>query len=156
VDRLATDDKRVLQTAAVVGQDVPYALLEAVADLRGDSLRSGLARLRAAELLYETSLFPGPEYRFAHALTHDVAYSSLLQERRRALHARILDAMEAASAAPTALDVERLARHALGGESWRKAVTYLRQAGRRAATQSAYQASARWLEEALRALAHVP
>jgi len=156
IDRLAPDDKHVLQTAAVVGQDVPYTLLETVADVPGDSLRSSLAQLRAAALLYETTLFPGPEYRFAHALTHDVAYSSLLQERRRALHARILGAMEAASADPAALDIERLARHALGGESWRKAVTYLRQAGRRATAQSAYHASARWLEEALRALAHVP
>src|SRR5262249_28272553 len=154
IDRLAPDDKQVLQTAAVIGHDVPYALLETVAEVRGDALRSGLARLRAAEVLYETGLFPGIEYRFTHALTHDVAYSSLLQDRRRALHSRILDAMEAAS--PAVADAERLARHALGGESWRKAATYLQQAGRRAAAQSAYDAATRWLEEALRALARVP
>ena len=156
IDRLAPDDKRLLQTAAVVGPEVPYALLEGVADLRGDSLRSGLLRLREAELLYETARFPGPEYRFTHALTHDVAYSSLLHDHRRALHSRILDAMEAAPANEASLDVEHLARHALGAESWRKAATYLRQAGRRAAQQSAYEAAARRCEEALRALAHVP
>ena len=156
IDRLSPDDKRLLQTAAVVGHEVPHALLETIADAHGDTLRSGLARLQAAELLYETTLFPDPEYRFTHALTHDVAYSSLLHDRRRALHSRILEAMEAASADQAAVDVERLARHALGGESWRKAAAYLGQAGRRAAAQSAYEASAKWLEEALRALAHVP
>src|SRR5262249_39237054 len=137
IDRLAPDDKQVLQTAAVIGHDVPYALLETVTEVRGDALRSGLARLRAAELLYETALFPDTEYRFTHALTHEVAYSSLLQDRRRALHSKILDAMEAdAGDQGAAIDVERLARHALGGESWRKAASYLQQAGRRAAAQS--------------------
>jgi class 3 adenylate cyclase/tetratricopeptide (TPR) repeat protein len=156
IDRLAPDEKQVLQAAAVVGHDVPYALLETVAEVYGDSLRSCLARLRTAELLYETGLFPGTEYRFTHALTHDVAYSSLLQDRRRALHSKILEAMEAASGDQANIDVERLARHALGGELWRKAATYLQQAGRRAAAQSAYDAATRWLEEALRALARVP
>src|SRR5262245_22832830 len=156
IDRLSPEDKRLLQTAAVVGQDVPYALLEAVADVDDEALRSGLARLRVAEFLYETTIFPGPEYRFTHALTHDVAYSSLLHERRRTLHLSILAAIEVASTNQAAVDVERLARHALGGESWLKAATYLRQAGRRAAAQSAYQAAAGWFEEALRALAHLP
>ena len=58
-------------------------------------LHQGLARLQAAEFLYETSLFPDLEYTFKHALTHEVAYGSLLQERRRALHARIMGAIEA-------------------------------------------------------------
>src|SRR5262249_34761945 len=155
IDRLSPDDKRLLQTAAVVGQDVPYALLAAVADTSDDALRSGLARLRAAEFLYETAPSPAPDCRFPHALPHDVAYSSLLHERRRALHLSILAAMEGVLPPPAAVDVEGLARHALGGESWGKAATYLRQAGRRASAQSAYEAAAGWFEEGLRALAHV-
>ena len=91
IDRLAPEDKRLLQAAAVIGKDVPYALLQAIAELPEDALRQGLARLQAAEFLYETSLFPDLEYTFKHALTHEVAYGSLLQERRRALHARIVD-----------------------------------------------------------------
>ena len=59
-----------------------------------DELRRGLARLQAAEFLYETSLFPELEYTFKHALTHEVAYGSLLQERRRGLHARIVEALD--------------------------------------------------------------
>jgi tetratricopeptide (TPR) repeat protein len=156
IDRLPPEDKRVLQAAAVVGQDVPFVLLEAIADLRDDSLRSSLARLQAAEFLRETMLFPGIEYTFKHALTHDVAYSSLLSERRRALHLKILDVLEGPSRDSVTGDVERLARHALGGEAWRKAAAYLRHAGRRAAAQSAYQAAATWFAEALRALQHLP
>jgi class 3 adenylate cyclase/tetratricopeptide (TPR) repeat protein len=156
IDRLPPEEKRLLQAAAVVGKDVPFILLEAIADVRDDSLRSGLALLQAAEFLYETTLFPGLEYTFKHVLTHDVAYSSLLYEQRRALHLRILDALKGPSADRTAEDVERLARHALGGESWHEAATYLRQAGRRAAAQSAYQAAAGWFEEALRALKQLP
>ena len=56
---------------------------------------SGLAHLQAAEFVYEARLFPEHEYTFKHALTHEVAYSSLLLERRRMLHARIVAALEA-------------------------------------------------------------
>src|SRR5262249_11492362 len=88
IDRLGPEDKRLLQSASVIGKDVPYPLLQAIAELPENALKQGLARLQAAEFLYETSLFPDSEYTFKHALTHEVAYGSLLQERRRALHAR--------------------------------------------------------------------
>src|SRR5262249_27063600 len=92
IDRLAPEDKRLLQTAAVVGKDVPYALLQAIAGLSEAALHERLEHLRRAELLYEASLFPELEYTFSHALTHEVAYGGLLQERRRALHAAIVRA----------------------------------------------------------------
>src|SRR5262249_32679223 len=95
IDRLAPEDKRLLQAAAVVGKDVPYALLQAIAELSENALPEGLGRLQDAEFLYETSLFPDLKYTFKHALTHEVAYGSLLGERRRALHARIVAAIEA-------------------------------------------------------------
>ncbi len=94
IDRLVPEDKRLLQAAAAIGKDVPLALLQAVAELPNDSLTHGLARLQAAEFLYETRLFPDLEYTFKHALTHEVAYGALLQDRRRALHVRIVEAME--------------------------------------------------------------
>ena len=75
------------------------------------------------------SLFPEREYTFKHALTHEVAYGSLLQERRRALHARIVEALEALAGDRLAEQVERLAHHALRGEVWDKALVYCRQAG---------------------------
>ena len=91
IDRLAPEDKRLLQAASVIGKDVPFALLQAIADVPEESLRRGLADLQAAEFLYETSLFPDLEYTFKHALTHEVAYGSMLQDRRHALHAKIVD-----------------------------------------------------------------
>jgi hypothetical protein len=78
--------------------------------------------LQAAEFLYETSLFPERVYTFKHALTHEVAYSRLLQERRRVLHARIVEALEALAGDRLDDQVERLALHALRGEVWQKAL----------------------------------
>ena len=94
IDRLPSADKRLLQTAAVIGHEVPLLLLQAIAELPEVDLHRGLAHLQAAEFLYETRLFPEREFMFKHALTHEVAYGSLLQERRRVLHARIVEALE--------------------------------------------------------------
>jgi predicted ATPase len=94
IDRLSPEDKQLLQTASVVGKDVPFALLHAIAELSEDKLRGGLCRLQAAEFLYETGLYPELEYTFKHALTHEVAYGSLLHERRRTLHARLTHTLE--------------------------------------------------------------
>jgi len=94
IDRLPAEAKALLQIAAVLGRDVPVALLGTVAELPEATLHKGLQHLQAAEFLYETRLFPELTYIFRHALTHEVAYSSLLQERRRALHARTVEALE--------------------------------------------------------------
>src|SRR3989441_8386405 len=79
IDRLAPEDKRLLQTAAVIGTEVPWSLLHAIAHAPEEALHRGLGQLQAAEFLYETSLFPEHAYTFKHALTHEVAYNSLLQ-----------------------------------------------------------------------------
>src|SRR5439155_24770093 len=92
-------------------------------------LHRGLGQLQAAEFLYETSLFPGHAYTFKHALTHEVAYNSLLQERRRALHTRIVEAIAGLSADRLTEQVERLAHHALRGDVWDKALAYCHQSG---------------------------
>jgi class 3 adenylate cyclase len=156
IDRLPAEDKRLLQAAAVVGKDVPYALLRAIADRPEDALRQALARLQAAEFLYETTLFPDLEYTFKHALTHEVAYGGILQERRRALHARIMAAIEALYPERQAEQVERLAHHAYRGETWPKAVAYLWQAGRKAVARSAHREAVTAWEQALEALGHRP
>jgi len=77
-ERRVAGDKRLLQVAAVVGKDVPFALLQAIAELPEDALRRGLDHLQAAEFVYETGLFPDLEYAFKHALTHEVTYGGLL------------------------------------------------------------------------------
>ena len=79
----------------MVGEEVPVPLLEAIVDLPAEDVRAALGdQLRGAELLAEATLFPDPVYAFRHALAHDVAYASLLHEGRRALHARIVEAIE--------------------------------------------------------------
>ena len=156
IDRLAPEDKRLLQTAAVIGHEVPLLLLQAIAELPEADLHRGLAHLQAAEFLYETRLFPEREFMFKHALTHEVAYGSLLQERRRVLHARIVEVLEQLTAERRAEQVDRLAHHAVRGAVWDKALAYCRQAGARAAARSAYREAVAYFEQALAALAQLP
>jgi class 3 adenylate cyclase/tetratricopeptide (TPR) repeat protein len=152
IDRLASEDKRLLQAAAVVGKDVPFALLEAIADEPEEPVRQSLARLQAAEFLYETSLFPDLEYTFKHALTHEVAYQGLVRERRCALHGRVLQALEQQWAGREQEKIELLAHHAERGELWDRAARYLYQAGERAYAQARYQAGASFYQAAVEAL----
>src|SRR5207245_5110877 len=113
-----------------IGTDVPFALLRAVADLPEESLRAGLIRLQGSEFLYETRVVPEPEFAFKHALSHEVAYDGLLQDRRCALHARIMTAIEQLHATRLADQVDRLAHHALRGGVWHEAVAHFHQAGK--------------------------
>jgi class 3 adenylate cyclase/tetratricopeptide (TPR) repeat protein len=156
IDRLPPEDKQLLQTAAVVGHDVSLPLLQAIAESPEDTVHRGLGHLQAAEFLYETRLFPELEYTFKHALTHQVAYESLLQERRRALHARIVAALEALARDRVAEQAEHLAHHALRGEVWDKALAYCRQAGEKALARSAHHEAVGYFEQALSALPHLP
>ena len=156
IDRLPPEDKALLQVACVVGEDIPLTLLQAVAAVPDDMLRAALARLQAAEFLYEAALFPEVEYTFKHGLTYQVAYGSLLQERRRYLHARVAEALEQLAAGRVSEHVERLAHHAQRGELWERAVAYLRQAGAKALARSASREAAAAFEQALAALAHLP
>ena len=156
IDRLTPEDKRLLQAASVLGKDVPFALLQVLVEGPEETLRRGLATLQAAEFLYEARLFPDLEYTFKHALTHDVAYGSLLQDRRRALHARIVDAIEALYADRLMEHVEQLADHAFRGEVWDKAVRYLREAGAKALARAANREAATCVEQAVMALPHLP
>src|SRR5262250_2686925 len=156
IDRLAPEDKRLLQAAAVIGNDVRFALLQAIADEPEDALRRGLGHLQAAEFLYEVSLFPDLEYTFKHAFTHEVAYGSVLQDRRRPLHARIVDAIEALYPERLTEQVERLAHHAVRGALHEQAVTYLRQAGLKAAARSAPHDARTCFDQALSIVETLP
>ncbi len=156
IDRLAPEDKRLLQTASVIGKDVPLALLHAIAGLPNQELRRGLDRLQSAEFLYETELFPDLQYAFKHALTHEVAYGGLLHERRRELHGWIVEAIEALHRDRLGEQTERLAHHALRGELRQKAVDYLRQAGVKSAARSALPDARVWFEHALGVLETLP
>ena len=156
IDRLPADEKSLLQSAAVIGKDVAFPLLHATADLPEEELRRGLEHLRTAEFLYEISLFPDLEYTFKHALTHEVVYQSLLQDRRRALHSRIVGAIEQLYPDRWTEHVERLAHHAFRGEAWEKAVAFLHLAGRKAVERSAHRDATACFEQTFDALRHLP
>jgi predicted ATPase len=156
IDRLPPEEKALLQTAAVIGHEVPLALLQAVAELPETHLCLNLAHLQGTEFLYETRLFPEIEYTFKHPLTQQVAYETLLQERRLVLHARIVEALEVLAGDRMAAQVERLAHHALRGEVWGKAVSYCQQAGARAYDRAAFREALSYFEQALQALTHLP
>jgi tetratricopeptide (TPR) repeat protein len=152
IDRLTPEDKRLLQAAAIVGHEVSFALLQAIAEENEEQLHLGLAHLQAGEFLYETNLFPDLEYTFKHALTLEVAYQSLLSERRRALHERVLEALEQQWAGREHEKIELLAHHAMRGEVWDRAARYLYQAGEKAFAQARYQTGATFYQGAVEAL----
>ena len=156
IDRLPPEEKRVLQASSVIGKDVPVALLHELFQESETDLRRSLAHLQAAEFLYETRLFPELEYSFKHALTHEVAYASLLHERRRALHRSILEVLERRQLDQPSEEAERLARHAVGAEAWDKGARYLRLAAQRTIARSSYGASVELLQQALQALERMP
>ena len=156
IDRLSADEKRLLQSAAVIGKDVPFVLLQAIAGLSEEELRRELGQLQAAEFVYETRLFPDLEYTFKHALTHEVAYGSVLQERRRTLHANVAEAIERLYPDRLVEQVESLAHHAFRGGLWEKALTWLRQAGVKAADRSAHHEAVSYFDDTLEALKHLP
>jgi DNA-binding winged helix-turn-helix (wHTH) protein/class 3 adenylate cyclase/tetratricopeptide (TPR) repeat protein len=150
LDRLPPAEKSFMQTAAVIGTEVPLPLLHAVSGLAEDVLQQYLRRLQTDELVYETRLVPVSVYTFKHVLTQEVAYNSLLSTRRTRLHTVIGLAMEALYQERLAERYEELARHFSRGEAWEKAFIYLGKAGDKArhayATQEAIGFYTRALE----------
>jgi tetratricopeptide (TPR) repeat protein len=156
IDRLPPEEKQLLETASVIGKDVPHALLAAMAEQPEETLRRCLAHLQEAEFLYQTQLFPDLEYTFKHALTHEVTYTSLLQDRRCQLHARVVAVIEQLYVGRLNEQVERLAHHALRGQLWDQAIGYCRQAGTRAFDRAAAREALVHLGQARVALQKLP
>jgi predicted ATPase len=155
IDRLPAGDKRLLQCAAVIGKNVPLRVLETAADLPLHELHLALGRLASAELLLEAHLFPELELSFRHAITHEVTYGSLVAERRRELHARVLEALLHTTSVHGE-PVSQLAHHAYHAGRWTEAVEYLRRTAAAALDRSAAEEAASCLDRALDALTHLP
>lgn len=155
IDRLPPIQRELLQTASAIGSDVHVNLLEDITGVGGRKLRALLADLEATDFIYQvpnTSF----QFRFKHALTHEVAYGSLLSRKRLELHGRIVDAIEAKYAGNTGEMIESLTHHALCGELWEKTLEYARQAGNKAVELSAYREARVFFEQAILALTHLP
>ena len=131
IDRLEDSPKKALQLASVIGREFTVSLLERISDLKG-RLGKLLQELKVLELIYERNLFPELAYMFKHALTQDVAYNSLLIQRRKDLHRVVAMAIEELYADRLVECYEMLAHHYERGEVWDKALHYLVKAGQEA------------------------
>lgn len=155
IDRLDAQQKHVLEFASVLGKDFSCLDLKAAIDIDSATLETCLGELQVLEFIYQTSRSPEPEFTFKHALTYQVAYRSLLNDRRREMHAIILQSMEQRYNDRSNDHAEELARHALHGRIWDKAVHYAFEAGKKAFDRSAHRETVQHLEDALTALRNV-
>jgi DNA-binding NtrC family response regulator/tetratricopeptide (TPR) repeat protein len=155
IDRLSRDARTVLQAASVLGRDVPVRLLEATIP-EVTSTKDHLVELQRLEYLHDRGEGGRDVFRFKHALTQEVTYSSLLPDDRRIFHARVVAAVEARYADRLGEQTVTLAHHAVRGHLWDKALTYLRQAGVSAWARSANHEAVACLEQALQVLNEHP
>jgi tetratricopeptide (TPR) repeat protein len=135
IDRLEEVPKKALQLASVIGREFTVRLLERISDVQAQ-LERFLQELKVLEFIYERSFYPELAYMFKHALTHDVAYNSLLVQRRKELHRLVAIAVEELYAERLPESYEMLAYHYERAEVWEKALEYLVKAGQKA--QQAY------------------
>ncbi|ANG62720.1 hypothetical protein A8C75_09640 [Marinobacterium aestuarii] len=156
IDRLAADEKELLQTLAVIGKEFPWSLVQQVVDRPEGELRRLLSRLQTGEFLYERAAFPEVEYTFKHGLTQEVAYGSLLSERRNTLHERSAQAIEALFQEHLEDHCNELAHHYSRSGNISKAVEYLQRAGEQALHRSANSEAVDHLGAALELLARLP
>jgi predicted ATPase/DNA-binding winged helix-turn-helix (wHTH) protein len=156
LDRLPPEEKLLLQTAAIIGMHVTVPLLQAVTDLTAAELHTHLSHLQTAEFLHETGRLPASVYSFKHALTYEVAYGSLLQERRRVLHGRAAQAIEELFAERLPEHYYALAYHYSRSGNTTRAVDYLQRAGHQAVERSAYAEAVSHLTTALDLLTTLP
>jgi predicted ATPase len=138
IDRLPPDEKSLLQTLAVIGKEFSLGLLKKVIDQTEDNLLRQLSRLQTSEFVYERPAFPDIEYTFKHALTQEVAYNSLLIERRKVVHERAAQALEEIYRYKLDDRYSELAHHYSRSGNTQKAVDYLQLAGQQAVQRSAY------------------
>jgi class 3 adenylate cyclase/tetratricopeptide (TPR) repeat protein len=150
LDRLGEDGKRTVQLASVIGRQFLQRLLERIAGLAGQ-LEGLLAELKALEIIYEQGLLPEPAYIFKHAVIQDVAYNSLLRERRKELHRAVGYAIEELYADRLADHTEELAHHFCQAEDWPQAFEYLVRSGGKAQDAYANQAALDYYARALEA-----
>ncbi len=156
IDRLPPEEKQLLQTLAVLGKEFPLTLARAVVQRPDDDLDRMLNHLQLAEFIYEQPGVGGIEYTFKHALTHDVAYNSVLVERRKALHECVGRAVEELYANSIDDHLDELAYHYGRSANPAKALEYHERAGMRAIQRSAVSEVVRNFTLALEFLQRLP
>jgi class 3 adenylate cyclase/tetratricopeptide (TPR) repeat protein len=156
MDRLSEDLRQTLQVASVIGRDFAFRLLKSIMEL-GEELRSRLTSLVGLEILYEKALYPELEYIFKNVLTQEVAYESLLKQRRQEIHGRIARAIEELYADRLSEHYELLAHHYGKSGNTEKAIEYLTLAGEKSNQNKAVQAACEFFRQALKVVegAHI-
>jgi class 3 adenylate cyclase len=156
IDRLATDEKDLLQQLAVIGRVFPLSLVKHVVMRPEAELYRLLSALQSKEFLYEQPALPEVEYLFKHALTQEVAYSTVLQDRRKELHERTGRAIEELYADDLETHYSELAHHYQLSGTAGKAVEYLHLAGQQAMQRASYAEAVRHETAALALLEGLP
>ena len=156
IDRLPAEEKDLLQTLAVMGKEFPLGLVRRVTGKPDDELERMLGDLQLGEFIYEQPALPDVEYTFKHALTQEVAYGSVLNERRKPLHERTAQALESLFADQLDDHLAELARHYSRSGNTGKAIQYLRLAGEQAARRCAHEEATGLFNSALETLARMP
>ncbi len=156
IDRLAPAEKALLQQVAVIGREFPLSLVRQVAAQPEEELYRLLSSLQHKEFLYEQPAFPEVEYIFKHALTVEVAYGTVLQERRKAVHEQTAQAIEDLYRQHLDEHYSELAHHYSRSGNTPKAIDYLQRAGHQAAQRSAHAEAIRYLSSALALLRSLP
>jgi class 3 adenylate cyclase/tetratricopeptide (TPR) repeat protein len=149
IDRLPDAPKRAMQIASVIGREFALRLLERIIET-GKAVRGQLEELRALELIYEKAMHPELAYMFKHALTHDVAYDSILVDRRKHLHRTIGLAIEELYPDRLTEHFETLALHFERGEDWERALHYHERAAEKAEASYATHAVVHHCRQALK------
>jgi class 3 adenylate cyclase/predicted ATPase len=156
MDRLAPVAKRVLQTAAIIGQEVSFSLLAASTKLSQEALSQSLAQLQAAELLHETCVVPELVYTFKHVLIQETAYHTLLESTRRQQHLQIAQLLAEQWGTTAAQQPAWLAHHYTEAGCAEHAIPYWQQAGQRAVDRSAHAEAIAHFTQALALLRTLP
>jgi predicted ATPase len=156
IDRLPPNEKDLLQTLAVLGTEFQVSLVRAVTARSDDALNLMLGNLQLAEFIYEQPAIGDIEYSFKHALTQEVAYNSVLIERRKQLHERAGLALESMFVEQLDDHLGDLAHHYSHSDNAAKAVEYLERAGQQALQRSVYAGALSSLSAALNLLHRLP
>ena len=156
IDRLHNDEKNLLQTLAILGREFVLSLARAVAGKSEEDLERLIAKLQVSEFVYEQPSIVDVEYTFKHALTQEVAYNSVLLERRKQLHGHVGHAIETIYTASLDDHLAELAHHFSRSGNQVKAVEYLRLAGIQAMARGALPHAIRDFEHALGLLKEFP
>jgi tetratricopeptide (TPR) repeat protein len=156
IDRLPPEEKELIQTLAAIGKEFKLGLIERTVSKPDAQLQQKLDNLQGAEFIYEQPATGDVEYAFKHALTQEVAYNSILGERRKLLHERIANSIEGLFHGRLNDYLAELARHYRLSGDVEKAIRFMRLAGESAAQRCAHKEAAEFFNSALELLIQLP